>query len=176
MKMPGLTLLFAVVFAIGCSLCNPLPAFAAVGTTTVPAVLPGLNGVFTGTRPDGLGVIDGQLAACPSTPNCVVSQNADSDHAIAPIAYTTDRAQAQETLLAVIQNQPRVNIVEQTDNYIAVEFTSKLMGFVDDAEFYFPETEPVIQMRSAARLGESDLGVNRRRLEQFRLALQTLGA
>jgi uncharacterized protein (DUF1499 family) len=49
------------------------------------------------------------------------------------------------------------------------------MGFVDDLEFYFPREESVIHLRSAARLGESDLGVNRRRLEQIRLALKDLG-
>ena len=48
------------------------------------------------------------------------------------------------------------------------------MGFVDDSEFYFSKDKNVIQMRSAARLGESDLGVNRRRLEQIRLAFQDL--
>jgi uncharacterized protein (DUF1499 family) len=49
------------------------------------------------------------------------------------------------------------------------------MGFVDDGEFYFPTEQNLIHMRSAARLGESDLGVNRRRLEQIRLALKDLG-
>jgi uncharacterized protein (DUF1499 family) len=49
------------------------------------------------------------------------------------------------------------------------------MGFVDDTEFYFPPDEAIIHVRAAARLGESDLGVNRRRLEQIRLALKDLG-
>ena len=60
--------------------------------------------------------------------------------------------------------------MEQTDDYIRTQSTSKIMGFVDDAEFYFPTDIKVIHWRSASRLGESDLGVNRRRLEQIRLA------
>jgi uncharacterized protein (DUF1499 family) len=67
---------------------------------------------------------------------------------------------------------PDTKIVEQKDNYIRTESRSKIMGFVDDAEFYFPEDDNIIQWRSASRLGESDLGVNRRRLEQIRLAFE----
>ena len=78
--------------------------------------------------------------------------------------------------MAILENQPRTNVIEQTDDYILVEFTSRLMGFVDDAVFYFLPDGHTVAMRSAARLGESDLVVNRRRLEQFRLALQSLGA
>ncbi|MEM7062048.1 MAG: DUF1499 domain-containing protein [Cyanobacteria bacterium P01_B01_bin.77] len=140
------------------------------------AVLPGLKGVFTGTPPTDIGVHDTQLSPCPTSPNCVSTSSRDDEHTIAPIEYTADRDAVREQLVAVIQNQPRTEIIEQTDDYVRVEFTSRLMGFVDDAEFYFLPDGHTIAMRSAARLGESDLGVNRRRLEQFRLALQSLGA
>ena len=154
---------------LGCLLL-PMPSFAAE-----LGVLPGLSGVFTGERPTELGVRDGQLLPCPASPNCVVSQGADEEHSIAPLRYKTDRETARETLLAILQRQPRTEVIEQTPDYIEVEFTSRLMGFVDDAEFYFPTDEKVIQVRSASRLGESDLGVNRRRIEQFRFALTELG-
>jgi uncharacterized protein (DUF1499 family) len=116
-----------------------------------------------------------QLAACPSTPNCVVSQAGDADHAIEPISYKSDRATAKETLLKVLAVIPRTAVVEQTDNYIRSEATSRIFKFVDDVEFYFPEDQQVIHVRSASRVGESDLGVNRRRIEQIRLAMQDLG-
>lgn len=140
------------------------------------AVLPGLNGVFTGTSPADIGVQNNQLLDCPPSPNCVSSSAKDEEHFIAPLAYTANRDAVRDKLVAVLQNQPRTKIIDQTDDYILVEFTSKLMGFVDDTEFYFLPDDQGIAMRSAARLGESDLGVNRRRLEQFRLALQSLGA
>ena len=145
--------------------------------TNVPhplGVLPGLEGVFAGETPE-LGVKDGKLWVCPSTPNCVVSQGADESHAIAPIVYTGSREDARNWLIKVLGVVPRTEILTQTDDYIRVKSTSRLMGFVDDSEFYLPADEPVIHMRAAARLGESDLGVNRRRLEQIRLALQDLG-
>lgn len=99
----------------------------------------------------------------------------DDSHAIAPIAYTGDRETARNWLIKVLGVVPRTEIVTQTDDYIRVKSTSRLMGFVDDSEFYLPADHAVIHLRAAARLGESDLGVNRRRLEQIRLALQDLG-
>ncbi|MEM9819088.1 MAG: DUF1499 domain-containing protein [Cyanobacteria bacterium P01_A01_bin.123] len=150
------------------------PAAIASPAPNLVAVLPGLKGVFTGTSP-GLGITDGKLSACPATPNCVVSQGADADHAIEPITYEGDRDEVRELLLKVLSVVPRTEIVTETDDYIRVISTSRLMGFVDDTEFYLPEDESVIHLRAAARLGESDLGVNRRRLEQIRFALKDLG-
>ncbi|WP_096623264.1 DUF1499 domain-containing protein [Calothrix sp. NIES-3974] len=115
------------------------------------------------------------LSACPRTPNCVVSQGADSQHAIDPIPYHVSREQARETLLKVVSVVPRTEVIEKTDNYIHATSKSRIFKFVDDVEFYLPENENVIHVRSASRVGESDLGVNRRRVEQIRLALQDLG-
>ena len=61
----------------------------------------------------------------------------------------------------------RTRILTKEEDYIRVEYTSRLFRFVDDVEFYFPE-EPVIHVRSASRLGYSDLGANRRRVERIR--------
>ncbi|NJL88114.1 MAG: DUF1499 domain-containing protein [Leptolyngbyaceae cyanobacterium SM1_1_3] len=151
-----------------------LPAAASPVISPV-ATLPGLGDAFRGASPDSLGVQAGHLAPCPPSPNCVVSQSADADHVIEPIAYQGDRATVRKTLLEVLSVVPRTTVVAETEDYIWFESQSRLMGFVDDGEFYLPADENVIHMRSAARLGESDLGVNRRRLEQIRLALQDLG-
>ncbi|BAZ38447.1 hypothetical protein NIES4101_43840 [Calothrix sp. NIES-4101] len=114
------------------------------------------------------------LAACPSSPNCALSQDADSKHSIEPITYHIDRDAARKTLLKVLTVVPRTEVIEQTDDYIHALSKSRIFGFVDDVEFYFPQQEHIIHMRSASRMGDSDLGVNRRRLEQIRLALQDL--
>lgn len=121
-----------------------------------------------------VGISNGHLTACPGSDNCVVSQNADKKHAIEPITYHGDRDTAQKTLLKVLTVVPRTEVVEQTDNYIHATSKSRIFKFVDDVEFYFPEDEKVIHLRSASRVGESDLGVNRRRMEQIRLALGDL--
>ena len=153
------------------------PGSALAFTAPVPqplGAIPGLSEVFAGNTPE-LGIQDGKLSPCPSTPNCVVSQGDDPDHAIAPIAYTGSRENALELLTKVLGVVPRTEIVTQQENYIRVKSTSRILGFVDDTEFHLPEDEPVIHVRAAARLGESDLGVNRRRLEQIRFALRDLG-
>ena len=169
----------ASIFA--CLLAIALWAFPAFSAFAIAApapqslgALPGLSQAFAGKMPE-LGIQDGKLFPCPSAPNCVVSQDADQDHAIAPIAYTGSREDARELLTKVLGVVPRTKIVTQQENYIRVKSTSRMMGFVDDTEFYLPEDESVIHVRAAARLGESDLGVNRRRLEQIRFALQDLG-
>lgn len=165
----------AYLFAIALWIFPTGPAFAmAAPTPQTLGAIPGLSQVFAGESPE-LGIQDGQLSPCPSSPNCVVSQGADPDHAIEPIAYTGSRDSAREVLAKVLEVVPRTEIVTQGEDYIRAKSTSRIMGFVDDTEFYFPEDEPVIHVRSAARLGESDLGVNRRRLEQIRLALKDLG-
>jgi uncharacterized protein (DUF1499 family) len=121
-----------------------------------------------------VGVSDNHLTSCPTSPNCVLSQNADSKHAIDAIAYHVDRDEARKILLKVLTVVPRTSVIEQTDNYIHAISKSRIFGFVDDVEFYFPANENIIHLRSAARVGEGDLGVNRRRLEQIRLALREL--
>lgn len=172
------TIVLSVTMVFGSSLSAQaataqVAAFQAIVSADM-AVLPGLKGVFTGDRPENIGITDGKLAACPSTPNCVVSQGADEEHAIAPITYTGERATAKAQLVDILSVVPRTKVVEETDSYILAESESRLMGFVDDTEFYLPENENVIQVRAAARMGESDLGVNRRRIEQIRLAFADL--
>ncbi|WP_041393431.1 DUF1499 domain-containing protein [Pleurocapsa sp. PCC 7327] len=122
---------------------------------------------FSGKRPTNLGVKDGKLAPCPGSPNCVNSQSQDPKSKIDPLPPV-----AIADLRKVIESMERTTIIEQTDNYLYAEFKSKLMGFVDDVEFYLDSNENVIHVRSASRLGQSDLGVNRKRVEEIRAKLQ----
>ena len=167
---------FSVIAVIVALTLTATVGFAApsLASPNSLAALPIVKDIFAGKAPDNLGVKDGALSSCPESPNCVVTQNADETHTIAPINYETDLDTARETLLKVLSVVPNTEVTEQTDNYIRVQSTSRLMGFIDDAEFYFPTDKKAIEMRSASRLGESDLGVNRRRLEQIRLAMADL--
>ena len=120
---------------------------------------------FTGERPNNLGVKDGKLTACPGTPNCVNSQATDTQSKVEPLP---DVSIAE--IKKVIEGMERTTIVEETDNYLYVEFKSKLMGYVDDVEFY--RDAGMVHVRSASRLGQSDLGVNRKRVEEIRSKLK----
>ena len=158
---------------LGALLLFGLPSTAHAETSTMIAALPGFKAIFSGSRPNDIGVNEGRLTPCPSSPNCVVSQGEeDAEHAIAPLTYDSDMAAAVAKLRQVIEAQEGSEVIEQTDDYLYAEFTSKLMGFVDDVEFYFSPTEQgTIHVRSASRLGQSDLGVNRKRIEAIRAAL-----
>lgn len=131
--------------------------------------------MFAGKRPNNLGVRDGKLAPCPSTPNCVCSQSEDAGHKIEPLTYKSTPEVAFTQLKQAIASQPRTKIITQSPNYLYAEFTSAIMKFVDDVEFYLDEDAKVIHVRSASRLGQSDLGVNRKRIETIRAKLQELG-
>lgn len=124
-----------------------------------------------GERPPTLGLQSGRLASCPQRPNCI-SSTAEGEQQIAPIVYAGSRDAARERLLRAVRSEPRAALVTRQDDYLHVEFASALFGFVDDAEFHLPAERPVIEMRSAARLGWSDLGVNRRRLERLRASFE----
>jgi uncharacterized protein (DUF1499 family) len=119
-------------------------------------------------KPAGLGLKQGRLAPCPKTPNCVATQDADEQHGIEPIPYTTSQEQALETMRGIILSMPRAKIVSSSEDYIHAEFRSKLFRFVDDVEFYFDAPRKLIDFRSASRVGHSDLGVNRKRMEEIR--------
>jgi uncharacterized protein (DUF1499 family) len=124
----------------------------------------------SGTMPN-LGINNNELMPCPNTPNCVSSQADDEKHYIQPITYAGTQQEAHDRLLQIIKSEKRTKILTAKNNYIRVEFTSALFRFVDDVEFYFPEEqtgERVIHLRSASRVGYSDLGANRKRIERIR--------
>jgi uncharacterized protein (DUF1499 family) len=122
----------------------------------------------TGVRPINLGIKDGKLAPCPASPNCVSSQSADREHAVEPLSFPGTVTGAREALRKIILGMKRSRIITDTDSYIHAEFTSAVFRFVDDTEFWFDENAKAIHVRSAARLGHSDLGVNRKRVEEIR--------
>jgi len=129
----------------------------------------------TGVRPVNLGIKDGKLAPCPSTPNCVSSQSSDREHAVEPLSFTGTVAEAHAEIRKIILSMKRSRIITDMDSYIHAEFSSAVFRFVDDVEFQFDEGTKVIHVRSAARLGHSDLGVNRRRVEDIRTRWKSSG-
>ncbi|HLQ45277.1 MAG TPA: DUF1499 domain-containing protein [Planctomycetaceae bacterium] len=122
----------------------------------------------TSQRLSSLGVREGRLAPCPASPNCVSTQAEDDAHRIAPIVYRSSKEDALRGLKSVLASWPRVTIVSEGPDYLHAEFRSVVFRFVDDVEFFIAPGERVIHFRSASRVGHSDLGVNRRRMELIR--------
>lgn len=124
--------------------------------------------MLAGKRPKNLGVKDGQLAACPGKPNCVSSQARSARQRVPPLKMSGEPDAAMKRLKEVVNNISGTSLVEESNHYLYFECASKLLGFVDDLEFFCDPAEEAIHVRSASRLGYSDLGVNRKRIEGIR--------
>ena len=107
------------------------------------------------------------LPPCPRTPNCVSSQASDA-HRIEPFRYAGTTEAARERLLAILRSMPRTKVTESGGDTLRAEFRTRFFRFVDDAIFVFDDARKTIEVRSASRIGRSDFGVNRRRLEEIR--------
>ena len=146
-----------------------------IALAVVALLLAARVGAFTGKAPTNIGVRDGKLKPPAKTPNSVTSQ-ADlwpdaprkDDARIAPIALQGDGKATIASIAKVIEDLPASHIVERRDDYLYAQFTTALMRFTDDVEFWFDPAAGVIQVRSASRVGRKDFGVNRARIENIR--------
>lgn len=106
---------------------------------------------------------------CPDAMNCVSSTaNPDTRFYIEPIPFTGTVDSANSAIIEAINAMPRSTVITNNGDYIHAEFTSFTMGYIDDTEFYFDTDNNVIQVRSGARLGYGDAGVNRKIIETIR--------
>lgn len=112
------------------------------------------------------------LKPCPNKPNCVSSLSKDKEHYVQPISFEGDWMLVKQTLIEVLKQIPRTQIVTNEHTYLHVTFKSRILRFVDDVEFLFDDVGHQIQVRSASRVGYSDFGVNRKRIERIRKMLQ----
>jgi len=119
-----------------------------------------------GERPNSLGVRDGRLSSCPDSPNCVSSQATDTSHRIEQLLFSDAPDVALARLKSLLVGRKDTKIIEESPGYLRVEFHTVL--FVDDGEFLLDAAQQCIHVRSASRLGYSDLGKNRSRLEELR--------
>ncbi len=146
-----------------------------VAVVVITGLLAGQLGLLKGTPPTDLGVHDGKLKPPSNTPNSVSSQaSLYPDHPqrayteIAPLPLTDDPDVTLDRIADVIRTMDGARIVKREPDYLYAQFTTRLMKYVDDVEFWFDPVSRVIQVRSASRLGKSDLGVNRERMESIR--------
>ena len=154
---------------------------AIVVLVGVGLFLAGRFGLLSGQAPSDLGVKDGRLKTPSNTANSVSSQALlHPDHPmrtyaqIAPLPLRGSGAQTIKALARLVEEMPGGRVVESTDNYLRAEFTSPMLRFVDDAEFWFDATNQRVEVRSASRLGRKDFGVNRGRVEALRDRLSAM--
>jgi len=127
-------------------------------------------GIYSHQTPE-LGLIHGKLSPCSDKPNCVCSEDdtADVHHSIQPLSTEgMDHAAAWDSLIDAVKASGG-SIQQHSDTYLHATFTSPLFRFVDDFEARLDSRTHIIHIRSASRVGHSDLGINRKRLEKIRL-------
>lgn len=114
------------------------------------------------------------LRPCPTTPNCVSSDAPDQGHSLSALPYDGTAEEAMAHARAALLAEPRTRIVEERPGYLRAEARSRLFRFVDDVEVVVDQEAHVVRFRSASRVGRSDLGVNRRRMERFSARFRAL--
>ena len=129
-----------------------------------------------GARQTGqLGLMGGLLQACPDSPNCVSSASTDAAQQIEPFVLQVPSEDAWAAVKKTVPALSRTLIISLTDDYLHAECRSAVLGFIDDLELHLQSEQQLIAVRSAARLGYYDLGVNRKRVEELRRQLRAAG-
>ncbi len=151
----------------------------AVVLLVLVAVAVGQLGFLQGKPPDDLGVREGKLKPPSMTENSVTSQAAlYPDHPqrkyadIAPLPVKGEGPAALAKIKAIVEGMEGAKVIKSEPGYLYAQFTTRLMKYVDDVEFWFDAAANVIQVRSASRVGRGDMGVNRKRIEAVRAALE----
>ncbi len=123
-------------------------------------------------RPDDLGLKNGRLAPCPASPNCVSSFAEKKKWRVEPFRFDVSPKEVLKRLPPLLSSLGNAKTISQSENYLHVELASKWMGFVDDVEFFMDGNNKALHFRSASRVGHSDFGANRKRIEWIRAQLE----
>jgi len=114
-----------------------------------------------------LGVIEGQLSSISKKPNNVSSQTDIPEKHVAPLPMKGNATETMQALLTASTQYGNATIIEHTENYLYVVYTTALMKYRDDVEFYLDEANNEVHFRSASRAGYSDMGLNRERYDKI---------
>lgn len=117
--------------------------------------------------PKNLGVTNGKLALMPNKPNAVSSQTEEKDKKIEALEFKENLMESKQQVIKAIDNYGNGKIIKNEKNYLYIVFTTGMMKYHDDVEFYFDESKKLIQIRSASRIGYSDMGLNRERYNKL---------
>jgi len=119
------------------------------------------------------GLVKGRLRPCPESPNCVTSQDpGDEEHHIDPLRFFGDPHEAFGIAVGIVKGWPRTKVLRLDDDYAHFEVSTRFLRFRDDLELHLDPAAGVIHVRSGSRVGQSDLGANRKRVERLRAAYE----
>jgi len=112
------------------------------------------------------------LAGCDGLQNCTASTASAKRNHIEPISYTGDASEVIDNVASLVPTMSGTKIIAQTENYLHVTYKTLLLGYTDDLELLRDDEQGMLQIRSASRLGRSDFGANRKRIEALRMVLK----
>jgi uncharacterized protein (DUF1499 family) len=124
-----------------------------------------------GQKPEDLGIFDNKFSPCAESPNCVSSDARDKDHAVEMFKLNTNLNNGWQKVHDVVSSFPRTKVITFNKQYIHVECSSAVFGFVDDLQLHLRGEGGSVAVKSASRLGHSDFGVNRKRIASLRKIL-----
>lgn len=145
--------------------------YSVIGIFVIIGLLFVVLSISSRKQPE-LGLLNGQLRPCPATPNCVCSEQQVDGAFVEPLVYATTAEYAWDKIKQVVVETGGVVLTEQ-NGYLHARYETPLMRYVDDVELRLDENKQVIQVRSASRVGHSDLGANRKRVERIRSEFAT---
>jgi len=105
-----------------------------------------------------------RLSRCSSKPNCVCSLYKDDEsHFIEPLQVSSNPINKVVKVLRDIG----LDIKTLEDDYIHAIATTKIMRFKDDVEVQYFAKDKMLHFKSSSRVGYSDLGANKKRIESI---------
>ena len=122
---------------------------------------------FPPKKPASIGIQAGSLAICGNKPNCVCSLDNRPNYMILPLDWAGSESMGIEEIESLVNSFPRTKVISKSGNYLHAEFRTSIFGFIDDVEFLVDINAKKIHIRSASRLGYSDMGANRSRMEKL---------
>ncbi|HEY1174042.1 MAG TPA: DUF1499 domain-containing protein [Verrucomicrobiae bacterium] len=120
--------------------------------------------------------VNGKLQTCPMRKTCVSSQAEEQMQKVEPIYYNGPIEEAKVRLRMAVDRLPGTTVLADDKVYLHAEFESLVFGFMSDMEFLVDDNRKIIHVRSASRVGYSDMGANRRRVEAVRRLFKTMAA
>lgn len=129
-------------------------------------------GYYSKNIKNNFGIVNDQLRPCPNSPNCVSSQETRNTHYVAPIKTKNVRDTIQ-TFVNYFSQSSSYRLQQVSNNYLHVVYTSKIFQFKDDLEFYGDPKNNILHIRSASRVGYSDMDANKKRVKKIKSLLTT---
>lgn len=113
----------------------------------------------------------GNLLGCYDKPNCISTSDDREDFNMKTRKLSKEAS--IEKIKALLMDEFGAAVVKESDSYLHVTVKTLILRFTDDLEFLLKDG--FLQFRSESRVGYSDLGKNRSRMNEILELLESKG-